>query len=86
MEKTLNSRIINKHDTEANWLKATNFIPKQGELIVYDIDDNHNYERFKIGDGVTNVNNLIFVVETITPEQIAAVCGIVQIYGRQAVL
>ena len=82
MEKTLNSRIINKHDTEANWLKATNFIPKQGELIVYDIDDNHNYERFKIGDGVTNVNNLIFVVETITPEQIAAVCGIVQIYGR----
>ena len=85
-DKVLNSRIIHKHDTEANWLKATNFIPKQGELIVYDIDDDHNYERFKIGDGVTNVNNLIFVVETITPEQIAAVCGVTVYNARRAVL
>ena len=58
--KTLNSRIILKHDTEENWLKAENFIPKQGEIIVYDIDDGYNYERFKIGDGVTNVNVLPF--------------------------
>ena len=46
MEKTLNSRIIHKHDTESNWLKATNFIPKQGELIVYDVDENYTYQRF----------------------------------------
>lgn len=59
-EKTLKTRIVNKHDTEANWLKATTFIPKQGELIVYDIDDTHNYERFKIGDGSTLVSNLPF--------------------------
>ena len=85
-DKVLNSRIIHKHDIEANWLKATNFIPKQGELIVYDIDDSHNYERFKIGDGVTNVNNLIFIVETITPEQIAAVCGVTIYNARKAVL
>mgnify|MGYP004629050933 CR=1 FL=1 len=38
--KTLQTRIIHKHDTEENWKKATNFIPKQGELIVYDIDSN----------------------------------------------
>jgi hypothetical protein len=25
---TLNARLINKHDTEENWLKAVNFIPK----------------------------------------------------------
>ena len=61
-EKTINNlRIINKHDTEENWLKATGFTPKQGELIVYDIDDNYNYERIKIGDGVQNVNDLPFV-------------------------
>lgn len=62
-EKTIPSRIIHKHDTEENWLKAVNFTPKQGEIIIYDIDDNHEYERFKIGDGVTNVNILPFSVD-----------------------
>ena len=61
-EKTLNNiRIVNKHDTEANWLKATGFTPKPGELIVYDIDENYDYERIKIGDGYKNVNTLPFV-------------------------
>ena len=60
-EKNLNNiRIVNKHDTEANWLKATGFIPKQGELIVYDKDSTYNYERFKIGDGSTVVSSLPF--------------------------
>lgn len=55
-----NVRIVHKHDTEENWLKATNFIPKQGELIIYDVDDKYNYERMKIGDGNTLVNDLPF--------------------------
>lgn len=63
-EKTLNNiRVINKHDLEENWLKATGFTPKQGELIVYDIDENYSYERFKIGDGVQNVNDLPFCIQ-----------------------
>lgn len=56
------SRIIHKHDIEENWNKAINFIPKQGEIIVYDIDENYDYERIKIGDGENNVNNLPFLV------------------------
>lgn len=59
-DKTLNSRIVHKHDTETNWDKATNFIPKQGEIVVYDKDSNYAYERFKIGDGITTVVNLPF--------------------------
>ena len=59
--KELQSRIIHKHDVAENWSKAENFIPKQGELIVYDTDSNYTYERFKIGDGVTLVNNLPFM-------------------------
>ena len=55
-----NVRIVHKHDIEENWLKATNFIPKQGELIIYDVDNEYNYERMKIGDGKTNVNLLPF--------------------------
>lgn len=62
-EKKFKSRIVHKHDTAANWNKATNFIPKQGEIIVYDKDSIYSYERFKIGDGVTNVNSLPFADE-----------------------
>ena len=59
-DKNLKARIVHKHDTEANWQKATGFTPKMGELIVYDIDSTYGYERFKIGDGATNVNSLPF--------------------------
>ena len=64
-EKNLNARIVHKHDTEANWLKAVNFIPKQGELIVYDVDATYNYERIKIGDGATLVSALPFVDDAV---------------------
>ena len=61
-EKTLKTRIIQKHDTEANWLLATNFTPMNGEIIIYDEDDNYDYKRIKIGNGTDNVNDLDFVV------------------------
>lgn len=70
-EKNFNNvRIVNKHDTEENWLKAIGFTPKQGELIVYDVDTNYSYERFKIGDGVHNVNNLPFSNDNITADDL----------------
>lgn len=60
-EKTFNNiRIFLKHDIEANWLQAVNFAPKKGELIIYDPDEFCSHSRFKIGDGVTNVNELAF--------------------------
>ena len=62
-EKNIPSRVVNKHDTQANWEKAINFTPKAGELIIYDIDENYTYPRFKVGDGVNNVNDLIFTDE-----------------------
>lgn len=65
IEKNINSRIQNKHDLEANWIKAVNFIPKQGEIIIYDKDSTYSYERFKIGDGVTTVTNLPFTLDLI---------------------
>lgn len=74
-ETFLNGRFIQKHDIEANWNKATNFVPKKGEIIVYDKEVLENgsstelpsdrtipyaYSRFKIGDGFTNVTQLEF--------------------------
>ena len=66
-EKRINTRIIHKHETEANWLLSS-LIPMQGELVVYDIDENHSYERIKIGDNVKNVNDLPFVDDALRAE------------------
>ena len=71
-EKNIKTRIIHKHDTEENWNKATNFIPKQGEIIVYDIDSSHSYERIKIGDGMTDVISLPYVSETVVDAELSA--------------
>lgn len=60
-EKRIYGRSVQKHDVQSNWEKAINFIPMAGEIIVYDVDTNYNYERIKIGDGETNVNALPFV-------------------------
>lgn len=59
--KTFNGRIQNKHDTEAHWNLALNFVPLAGEIIIYDQDSNYSYQRVKIGDGTTLVRNLPFV-------------------------
>ena len=59
-ERTLKTRVILKHDTEANWDKATTFVPKKGEVIIYDPDDTHPYSRQKLGDGVKTVVVLPF--------------------------
>ena len=54
--KTLKLRIVNKHDTAANWNDAADFIPKAGEIIVY--TDN---KKLKVGDGTTKLAALPFV-------------------------
>lgn len=53
---TFQGRIIQKHDTKANWDKATNFVPLKGEIIIYD-----DLKKIKIGDGVTKIGNLVFI-------------------------
>jgi hypothetical protein len=53
--KTYQGRIVQKHDNSANWVKATNFIPLKGEIIIYD-----DLNKIKIGDGTTKVNDLDF--------------------------
>ena len=76
-EKRLNSRIIHKHDIETDWLKSS-FVPLQGEAVIFDVDDNYDYERIKIGDGIHNVNDLPFVNDHITFAEIDEICG--QVY------
>lgn len=64
-EKVLKARQVQKHDAEANWITAgTNgFIPKKGEIIIYDKDSSHTTIRIKIGDGSSNVSSLPFLLD-----------------------
>ena len=68
MSDNIKSRIQLKNDIEENWNKAINFIPKKGELIIYNAESGENindkarlFPRLKIGDGITNVINLPFI-------------------------
>lgn len=61
--KTYQGRIVQKHDSSANWAKATNFIPLKGEIIIYD-----DLNKIKIGDGITKVNDLKFSSSNGFPE------------------
>lgn len=67
-DKTVKIRLVLKHDTEENWAKATNFIPKKGEVIIYD-DAAGEPARIKIGDGTTKVNDLPFAHEYLLDNQ-----------------
>ena len=53
--KILQARTTQKIDTSENWAKALNFIPLAGEIIIYS-----DTKQIKVGDGVTNVNDLEF--------------------------
>ena len=84
---TLKTRIINKHDTEENWNKATNFIPLKGEVIIYDPvqfppDSSYSgsdfirglgYSKIKVGDGTTKVSDLPFVDDQMTEDDITSI-------------
>ena len=55
MAKQINTRIINKHDTQANWAKATGFIPEKGEILVV---DDLTPPGIMVGDGATPASEL----------------------------
>jgi len=58
---TIKTRIQLKNDTEAHWDLAVNFVPKQGEVIIYSADGTHPFSRLKVGDGNTTVSELPFI-------------------------
>ena len=66
--KTFNTRIKQKADTTANWATKTEFIPFEGEIIIYTdrfvtTDDGNTvyYPGVKIGDGNAYVVDLPFI-------------------------
>lgn len=77
MPKQFNTRVIQKHDTISNWAKATNFIPKSGEVVVYQEDDYATASaakptQFKVGDGIHTVSALPFSTYAVSQNDITA--------------
>ena len=56
-----NARFTPKGDIEANWRKATGFVPLDKEIIIYKPDETHACARMKVGNGKSGVNDLPFV-------------------------
>lgn len=57
-----------KIESEQDWEKAVNFIPKKEQIIIYDgVKEDGKYivpPRIKIGDGINTVSNLPFEGDT----------------------
>ncbi len=63
IDANVKARICQLHKTESEWNKLPDFVPLQGELIIFDPDRQHRYARIKIGDGVTKLQKLSFLIE-----------------------
>ena len=60
-QKKLKIRMVQKHGTFEEWEDTEDFIPLKGELIIYtDGAGREPIPRFKVGDGVTTVQELPF--------------------------
>ena len=78
ISKIFNGRIRMKIDTTANWRLASDFIPLQGEIIVYsDFSEKEvngetvKIPNFKIGDGLAYGIDLPFVGDDVRNDLLA---------------
>lgn len=67
-EVEYNLKSVPFHATEAEWL-SIDYIPRQGELIIYDADETYNYIRFKTGNGLSQANKLPFSLANLSEVQ-----------------
>ena len=60
----MKARVSQLHKTEAEWNNLHNFVPIEGEFIIFDPDNRHSYARLKIGDGITKLKDLPFFIDS----------------------
>lgn len=61
-EKHLKVKVIHKCETAADWERSS-YVPAEGEIVTYKIDEQHDHERLKLGDGIHAVKDLPFVAD-----------------------
>lgn len=75
--KTINTRVKNKHGTEAYWTSHSSFVPLAGEIIIYDPDSTNTCSRIKTGNGTTSIGQLQFCtldIQAISSSEIDDIC------------
>lgn len=50
-----------QHKTAEEWVYDTVYVPRVGEIVIYDKDETHDYARMKVGDGSSLVAQLPFL-------------------------
>jgi hypothetical protein len=78
----MKARVSQLCKTEAEWSRLPDFVPLQGEVIVFSQDNKHKYARLKIGDGSTPLRNLPFFIDSSINDYIANHYGMVLDAGR----
>ena len=71
--KRYKAKVAHKHETEENWSKSS-YVPLNGEIVAYDIDETHSARRLKVGDGTTVVSKLSFVSNLGNNDRWVTVC------------
>ena len=64
MKPNMRARVSQLCKTEAEWNSLFDFVPFKGEVIVFSPDEQFNYTRLKVGDGVTLLRKLPFFIES----------------------
>ena len=64
----MKARISQLHKTEAEWNNLPNFVPAQGEFIIFDPDRQYKYARLKVGNGTTSLRKLPFFIDAATSD------------------
>jgi hypothetical protein len=60
----MKARIGQLYKTEAEWNKFPDFVPLEGELVIFAQDSAHAHSRIKVGDGTTRLKDLTFFVDS----------------------
>jgi hypothetical protein len=78
----MKARVSQLCKTEAEWARLPDFVPLQGEVIVFSQDKQYKYPRLKIGDGSTPLRNLPFFVDSSINDFLTKYYGTVIDAGR----
>lgn len=60
----MKARVSQLHKTEAEWNNLPNFVPIDGEFIIFDVDSQNKHIRIKVGDGKTKLKDLPFFIDS----------------------
>lgn len=60
----MKARVSHLHKKEKDWSKFASWTPEAGEFIIYDPDENFDYARLKVGDGIRTLKELDFFILT----------------------